>query len=299
VTSVFKIHPRKSALSAEKNYFPFSFQFSVFSFFLFGVCAAVSAQVDPWEFEVYPYSTTPRGMAELETGNALVAHGHDGGGEGTAKGAFPSDKLWYNSYELTYGLTDRIEAAVYLTMAQPNGHGFQYAGNKFRLRGRLFDQDVLPVDVGWYVEVESHQTPQFDDAVRELELRPILEKDFGRLSIMANPKFEKVLAGAGHNNGFEFGYVAGVRYRWTRRLSPGLEFYGGTGLIDQANPINDQQHYLFPVIWGELPHGLEYNFGVGYGLTPGSDHLIVKFNLELERFVGAVFKASADRGWFF
>jgi hypothetical protein len=37
---------------------------------------------------------------------------------------------------------------------------------------------------------------------------------------------------------------------------------------------------------------------VGYGLTPGSDHLIVKFNLELEQFVGAIFKASSDQGWF-
>jgi len=25
----------------------------------------------------------------------------------------------------------------------------------------------------------------------------------------------------------------------------------------------------------------------------------LKFNLELERFVGAIFKASSDQGWFF
>jgi hypothetical protein len=80
------------------------------------------------------------------------------------------------------------------------------------------------------------KTPQFDDAVRELELRPILEKDLGRFAIMANPKFEKVLAGVGHNQGLEFCYVAGLHYRWTRRLSPGLEFYGGAGLIDYADP---------------------------------------------------------------
>ena len=116
---------------------------------------------------------------------------------------------------------------------------------------------------------------------------------------MANPKFEKVLAGVGKNQGFEFGYVAGVYYRWTRRLSPGLEFYGGTGLIDQPNPASEQQHYICPVVRGELPRGIEYNFGVGYGLTRGSDHLILKFNLELERFVGAIFKGSSDRGWFF
>ncbi len=258
-----------------------------------------TAQVDPSEFEVYPYSTTPRGMAELEFANVAVAAGHTVAGEGTSKGIYQSQGMWLNSYELTYGLTDRIEAAVYLNLAKPSGHGLRRAGEKFRLRGRLFEPGTLPVDIGWYLELESHKSPQFDDAARELEFRPILEKSIGRLTIMLNPKFEKVLAGAGHNQGVEFGYVAGLHYRWTRRFSPGLEFYGGTGLINQADPLGEQQHYVFPVVWGELPHGLEYNFGVGYGVTRGSDHFIVKFNLELERFVGAMLRASSDQGWFF
>ena len=42
------------------------------------------------------------------------------------------------------------------------------------------------------------------------------------------------------------------------------------------------------MIWGELPHGIEYNFGPGFGLTRGSDHVIMKFNVELEHFVGAI-----------
>ena len=257
------------------------------------------AQVDPWEFEVYPYATTPRGMGELETTNAVVIRGHDEGGDGTAKGTFPSQAMWYNAFELTYGLTDRIEAAAYLTLARPGDHALQWAGEKFRLRGRLFDEDVLPVNLGWYVELECHKTPQFDDASRELELRPILEKDFGPFSIMANVKFEKVLAGAGKNHGFEFGYAAGIYYRATRRLSPGLEFYGGAGLINDPDSAGEQQHYICPVIRGELPHGIEYNFGVGYGLTRGSDRLILKFNLDLERFVGAMFKQSSAGAWFF
>lgn len=266
----------------------------------FGFCAfRCVAQVDPWEFEVYPYATTPRGMAELETTNAVVSSGHAEAGEGTSVGAFASEHLWYNAYEITYGLTDRIEAALYLNMARPDGRGLRWAGDKFRLRGRLFDEDALPVNIGWYAELEWHKTPQFDDAARELELRPILEKDLGRLAIMLNPKFEKVLAGAGHHQGFEFGYVAGLQYRWTRRLSPGLEFYGGTGLIDNPDHASDQQHYIFPTVWGELPGGLEYNIGVGCGLTRGSDHVILKINLELERFVGALFPPSSDGGWFF
>ena len=38
----------------------------------------------------------------------------------------------------------------------------QYASYKYRLRGRLFDEDVCRSISGWYVELEWHQTPQFD-----------------------------------------------------------------------------------------------------------------------------------------
>lgn len=270
-------------------------------------CAAVvlilagpaAAQVDPWEFEVYPYATTGRGVIELETDNAVIANGHSQGGEGTAAGTFRSQGMWYNQWEFTYGLTDRIEAAAYLLMASPSGHGYWYAGSEYRLRGRLFDEEVLPVNLGWYVELEWHKTPQFDDADIEVELRPIIEKDFGRFSFMVNPIFEKVLKGVGVHEGFEFGYSIAVHYRWMRELSPGVEFYGGAGLIDNTDPLSEQQHYIVPVVWGELPNGIEYNLGPGFGLTRGSDHVFVKFNAELEKFVGAIFGPSSDSGWFF
>ncbi|MGH7813019.1 MAG: hypothetical protein ACREQI_03345 [Candidatus Binataceae bacterium] len=271
---------------------------SLFSI-LFLYANRAAAQLDPWEFEVYPYATESRGVAELEIDNAVIANGHSQGGEGTAAGTFRSQGMWYNQYELTYGLTDRVEFAAYLLTASPSGHGYWYAGSEYRLRGRLFDPGTLPVDVGWYAELEWHKTPQFDGADLEVELRPILEKDIGRFSFIADPIFEKVLKGAGVHEGFEFGYAAAIDYRWLRYLSPGVEFYGAAGLIDDADPLAQQQHYIFPVLWGELPHGIEYNFGPGFGLTRGSDRVIVKFNLELERFVGALFGPSPDSGWFF
>lgn len=255
---------------------------SILSLFLAGRCLA---QVDPWEFEVYPYATTGRGVAELETSNAVVVDGHQEPGEGTANGTFASHHTWYNAYELDYGLTDRIEIAGYATFAQPNGRPLQWAGSKFHVRGRLFDEDELPLNLGWYVEIEAHKTPQFDDAHTELELQPIIEKDIGRVMFLLNPKFEKVLSGEGRHQGFEFGYAAAVKYRWKRQLSPGVEFYGGAGLINQPDPRREQQHYVFPTLSGELGHGFEYNIGIGYGLTPGSDRLIFKIGVELEHYV--------------
>lgn len=258
------------------------------------------AQLDPYEFEVYPYQTLGRGMIEIESDNAVVANGHGKPGVGlNDAGTYQSQGMWFSGEELTYGLTDRIETAAYVTFNQPSGHGLWWAGDKLRLRGRLFDQEVLPVDLGWYAELEWHKTPQFDDADLELELKPIIEKDFGRLSLIVNPVFEKPLYGRGHDQGFEFGYRNGAYYRWLRYLSPGVEFYGGVGLIDDNDPLNEQQHYIFPVLWGQLPRGVEYSVGPGFGLTRGSDHVAVKFNIELEHFLGAIFGPSKDNGWFF
>jgi len=258
-----------------------------------------AAQLDPWEFEVYPYQTLGRGMIELESLNGVVAKGHGSGDHGTSAGALPSQSMWRTAFELTYGLTDRIETAAYVNLAKPSGHDLQYAGAKFRLRGSLFDQGQLPIDLGWYIELESHRVPEFDDQKLELELRPIIQKDFGSFSVMLNPIFEKVLDGPDRHKGFEFGYAAGIYYRWMRTLSPGLEFYGGVGNIRHPDPSKEQQHYIFPVIRGALSHGIEYNIGAGFGLTPGSDPVIVKFNLELEKFLGAIFGPSSGSGSFF
>jgi len=247
------------------------------------------AQVDAWEFEVYPAQTVGRGMAELESSNSYVTNGRSEGGEGTSAGDYPSDGMYRTSFELTYGLTDKIEAAAYLDLAHPNDAGMQYAGSKYRLRGSLFEQGQYPVDLGWYLELEWHKTPEFDDQDLELELRPIVSKDWGRFSVAINPKFEKVLVGPDSGHSFEFGYVAGIYYRAARWMSPGLEFYGGIGGITDIDPTTDQQHYIFPVLRGELPGGLEYNVGPGFGLTHGSDPVIVKFNFELEKYVGALF----------
>jgi hypothetical protein len=255
-----------------------------------GTRRVARAQVDSWEFEVYPAQTVGHGMIELESLNSIIAKGHNEGDEGTSSGDFPSNHMYRTALELTYGITDKIEAAVYLNLAKPTGADFQYAGSKYRVRGSLFEKGQLPVDLGWYVELEWHKTPQFDASELELELRPIIEKDFGPFEIDLNPLFEKaIFVGPDKNKGFEFGYVAGIYYSLKRWLSPGLEFYGGIGLIDDIDPLSDQQHYLFPVIRGELGSGFEYSFGPGIGLTRGSDQVIVKLNIEFEHFVGTMF----------
>jgi hypothetical protein len=108
------------------------------------------------------------------------------------------------------------------------------------------------------MEYEPHQTELREAAVLELELRPIIEKDIGRWSIVLDPKFEKaIFVGPNRNRGFEFGYANGIYYRWLRYLSAGVEFYGKTGNIDDSDSLSAKQHYIFPVLW--VPYPMESN----------------------------------------
>jgi len=252
------------------------------------IASNAAAQVDPYEFEVYPYQTIGKGMVEFESLNSFVQNGHHEGDNGTSGGDYPSHKMYRTAFELTYGLTDSIEASVYLNLAHPNGASLQYAGSKYRVRGSLFEQGELPIDFGWYLALNWHRTPQFDGNELEIEFKPIIEKDFRRFEIVLNPLFEKPIVGPDKNKGIEFGYVSGIYYNYLRAISPGLEFYGGIGLIDDNDPLHAQQHYIFPVIRGSLPSGFEYSFGPGFGLTRGSDRVLLKLNLEFERFVGSL-----------
>ena len=67
--------------------------------------------------------------------------------------------------------------------------------------------------------------------------------------------------------------------RLARKLGPdlfvGLEYYSDFGEIGNFAKLADQQHLLFAVTDFKLSV-FDVNFGVGYGLTPGSDRWVIK-----------------------
>ena len=150
------------------------------------------AQVDPWEFEVYSYSTLSRGTFELEINNAVVANGHSDGGDGTARGTFKSQGMWYNQYEFTYGFTDRVEAAAYLELAHPSSSQLWYAGSKYRVRGRLLDEGELPLDLAYKQSLLEMR----NEEERRSNLQTALESKVGELAGLARAR--RVAGGNGH-----------------------------------------------------------------------------------------------------
>ena len=62
----------------------------------------------------------------------------------------------------------------------------------------------------------------------------------------------------------------------TKKITLGVEYYGSLGETFNYDPVNRQQHQIFPTLDLNLGPDWEFNFGVGWGLTGSTDALIMK-----------------------
>ena len=70
-----------------------------------------------------------------------------------------------------------------------------------------------------------------------------------------------------------------IGYDITKKINAGLEYYGALGEIGNFDPLHEQQQQIVPSIDLNLGENWEFNFGVGVGVTAGTDHLLVKMIL--------------------
>ncbi|HTI82754.1 MAG TPA: hypothetical protein VL614_20060 [Acetobacteraceae bacterium] len=92
----------------------------------------------------------------------------------------------------------------------------------------------------------------------------------------------------GHNatkqTGFEYAWQSLVLTH--PLISPGVEFYGFIPDLAHAGPTSSQQHWVGPVLAGDVnfaPYGkLGYQVGYLWGLTPDSGRSAIRWRLEYE-----------------
>jgi hypothetical protein len=254
---------------------------------LVSVCLlALSAQnaraLNFFELEVYPATTEGKGLHELESLTTFVANGRAPSDEERAGEEPIRHRLLRTSLEYNVGLTDKVDLAAYIDLQHENAEEFEYAGSRFRLRGSFWEKGRYPVDLGWYFEAELPHNTQSD---LELDFRPMLSRDFGRLSIDLNPGFELPTVSEERRT-LEFNYAARAYYRVSPTIQPAVEFYGGVGQIRNLDPSREQEHYVFPVLYGRIAQGLRVAVGPGFGLNRGSDPVIFKCHVEWEFTLG-------------
>ena len=243
------------------------------------LCAAL---VRPWpaagqnnfEIQVYGSDTVAPGTTMVELHSNVAAEGS----RRTLDHVLRTQGAFHETLEITQGITSWLETGFYLfTSIQPDTT-WEWVGNHIRPRVRAPESWHLPVGLSLSSEL-GYQRHAFSVDTWTLELRPIIDKQWGPWYVSINPALDRAIHGESVKKGFEFSPAAKVSYNLTPKVAIGVEYYGALGPVTHFDRAHEQQHQLFPVIDLDLGPKWEFNAGIGFGLTPSTDRLIFKMIL--------------------
>ena len=230
-------------------------------------------------FKIYGYKTRDRGEIELVYLNNYIAQSElsqNFFGKQLSREGHLS-----HSFEIEYGVTDRLTLASYFDLEQPKDEGLKYT--RFRcvfLRYRFFEPGDYFFNPALYLEYYIPKKSYKNE--EELEIKLILEKKSGKFTLLLNPSFEKVVSGEDVTEGLKFQYAVGTYYAVTKKFRLGLEMFSKIGELSAIDEKEDQRHWIFPSIKMKLPGHIGWELGAGFGLTDASDDLIVKNFFSIE-----------------
>jgi hypothetical protein len=191
--------------------------------------------------------------------------------EGDYPGALVPNHTLNGTPEFAYGVTDWFEAGLYIPWAVEGGGGF--VSNNFKLRALFVTPDAEKKDFFYGLNFEfDFPSPKFDQNQFAMELRPIIGWRNPQWEFIINPIFD---AGFGPYTYLDFAPAARLARKLAEDTFLGVEYYSDLGQPGNLPPISQQQHNIFGVVDFKI-WDVDVDFGVGYGLTAGSDRLIAK-----------------------
>ncbi len=229
---------------------------------------------DNYEIQVYGSDTVAKGSTMVELHSNFTFQGS----KTIVDGVLPSEHSLHETLEITHGFTPWFETGFYVFTAAKSGYGWQWVGDHIRPRFAVPESWKWPVGVSLSTEI-GYQRRDFSPDTWTVEVRPIVDKKLGPWYLAFNPSMDKSLHGESAGLGWEFSPNAKMSYDITKTVSFGLEYYGALGPIGNFDPLSEQQQQIMPAIDLNVSPKWEFNFGVGVGVTRGTDHLLVKMIL--------------------
>lgn len=178
------------------------------------------------------------------------------------------------SLEITHGFGDNFEMGLYIfTTVNPSGK-YEYLGNHIRPR--------VTVPESWHWRVGASLSAEFgffrpasnQPFYWEGEIRPVIDKTVNSWYFSLNPNMDFVLNG--ENKHFGFGPQFKTVHTIKNKVGVGFEYYSSIGTFRKIDPIKEEEHLLGPMIDLYLSPKWEFNGGFLFGLTPNSNHQILK-----------------------
>ena len=177
--------------------------------------------------------------------------------------------------EWAYGVTPWMETGLYLPLySLPRSGGLQIDGLK--LRTLFVEPDAAKHTFFYGVNFEfSFNSEHWNTSTYTQEIRPIVGWRFGKVDLIFNPILDNNWTGVSK---LDFAPETRLDYNFSDTWAVAAEEYDDFGAVSRFNSTTQQTHELFGVIdYNGKPINIEG--GIGFGLTPATDHLTLKLIL--------------------
>ncbi len=227
------------------------------------------AQTD--EIQVYDAEIAAPGVLNLTLHDNFTPSGHlDADHPG---GLIPNHTL-NGVPEWAYGVTPWLEAGLYVPLYSRSGGALLFDG--FKLRTLFVEPDAADKVFVYGINFEfSDNTAHWDLHRYTGEIRPIIGWHLGRLDFIVNPIVDNDYEGLG-----KLDFAPETRLAWNPSKSWAIaaEEYDDFGPLQHFYGHNVQSHQLFSVVDYHGPT-LSIEVGLGFGLSAGADHRVIKLIL--------------------
>jgi hypothetical protein len=192
-------------------------------------------------------------------------------------GGFPSNHALNGTPEFAYGITEWFELGLYIPWAV-DGEG-RVLSNAFKLRTLFVTPHADQKSFFYGLNFEyDYTTPLFSQTLFAMEIRPIIGWRNPQWEFIVNPIVD---LGFGKFGDIDFLPAARLARKITDDLQLGVEYYTDLGRPGSFLPFEQQSHQVFAVV--DFKIGVvDVDFGIGHGLTDGSDRWVAKTILTYE-----------------
>ena len=231
---------------------------------------AAVAQTD--EIQVYDASIAQPGIFNLTWHNNYTLSGRK---LPDFPGGIVPDHALNGVTEWAYGVTDWFEAGLYAPLYTISSSGnLKFTGTK--LRALFVVPDAADQTFFYGINFEfSYNSTSWDAKRFTSEIRPILGLHLGKVDIIVNPILDNSYEGISR---LDFAPSTRMAYHLDEKFALAVEEYDDFGPLRGFLPASRQSHQLFLVAdYDGEPLSIEG--GIGFGLTRGSDNLVLKLIL--------------------
>ena len=226
---------------------------------------------DNYEIQVYSSEIVEKHHTVFELHSNYTLNG----AKEAQDGMFPSNHLIHETIEITHGFSKWMEIGAYIFTSIGSDSRTGFAGTHIRPRFVIPEEYKLPVGISLSTEIGYQRLPFFGRQWL-IEIRPIIDKKMDRFYFGVNSTIDLSLDKNQHD-GLLFNPCFKSSYELNKKVDLGIEYYAGLGAFKEFDPIQNQKHMLFGAFDWDFDPDWEFNAGLDYGLTSGTDKWIFKF----------------------